>query len=82
MPDDNLLAGLIGAGVMLLLGAIPFFVGWGSAHATIDALKTRMSGVEGQIATIGEIKESLAYIRGKLDQVVPTPPARTRRGAP
>ena len=78
MANGSVVAGLIGAGMALLLAAIPFFVGWGSIQATIEALKTRLAVVEEQAKAITEIREALAYIRGKLDQALPA--TARRRG--
>jgi hypothetical protein len=65
--DSTLTAGLAGAGVMLFLGAAPFFVGWGSLHAMIDALKARMAAAESELATIGRLQADVAYVRGQID---------------
>jgi hypothetical protein len=74
MPDSTVVAGLIGAGVMLALGAIPFFVGWGSIQAKVEALRSRIRVVEAQSGVIGKLQTDVAYIRGRLDQVLPPPP--------
>jgi hypothetical protein len=65
--DSTLTAGLIGAGAMLVLGAIPFFIGWGSIHATLDGLKARMSEAERELSQIDQIRADVSYIRGVLD---------------
>ncbi|MGH7024514.1 MAG: hypothetical protein ACREEB_13130 [Caulobacteraceae bacterium] len=65
--DPSLSAGLIGAGVMFFLAAVPFFVGWGSIHATLEALKARLAAVEAEMAAIRDIKTDVAYIRGRID---------------
>jgi hypothetical protein len=65
--DSTIVAGLMGAGVMLFLSAIPFFIGWGSIHATHEALKLRVRAVEEQMKEIGEMRADISYIRGRLD---------------
>lgn len=75
-PEGALAAGLIGAAVTLGLGTIPFFVGWGSIQATVEALKSRIRVVENQSGVIGKLQTDVAYIRGRLDQVLPPPAPR------
>ncbi|HEY2481585.1 MAG TPA: hypothetical protein VGI30_05240 [Caulobacteraceae bacterium] len=68
MPFDSpVLAAFIGAAVMLFLGSIPFFIGWGSIHATHEALKLRITSLEEQMAQIQAIRADVAYIRGRLE---------------
>ena len=68
MPlDSTLTAGLIGAGVMFLSGAMPFFIGWGSLQANLDALKTRIGAVEEELASIHKLRDDVSYIRGLFD---------------
>ncbi len=65
--DPTIVAALMGGGVALVVASTPFFVAWGSVHATIEALKTRISAVEAELATINALKSDVSFIRGLLE---------------
>ena len=57
-----MLAAVIGAGVMLFIAAVPFFVAWGNLHARVRVL-------EAGFAELGKVQEDVAYMRGKIDGI-------------
>jgi hypothetical protein len=64
--DPSLMAGLIGAGATLVIGATPFLIGWGALHSTVEALKLRVAALEAATDAITQIREDVAFIRGQL----------------
>lgn len=66
--DATIMSGLFGASAVLIPGVAAFFVGWGSIHANLDALKMRVEGLESEMAAINALQKDVSYIRGLLDR--------------
>jgi hypothetical protein len=69
--DPGLGAGLIGGGAAMIVAAVPFFVAWGRLHAEMDAVRTRVDGLEhdlkDELGLLREVQKDVSYIRGVLD---------------
>jgi hypothetical protein len=65
--NPTIAAGLLGAAAMLIPGIVAGLVAWGNVHATIDALKARMTAAETELGKVDQILADVSYIRGILD---------------
>ena len=67
MIEPTIAAGLVGAGAVLAPSLAAALVAWGNIHATIDALKARVTAAEIELRKVDQILADVSYIRGVLD---------------
>jgi hypothetical protein len=65
--DSTLIAGMIGAAIVLSGGVVAFFVEHGVTRATIAGLAARLTTLEGELGKIDTIMADVSYVRGILD---------------
>ena len=79
--NPTVTAGLLGAAAMLLPGIVGALIAWGNIHATIDALKARMTAAEAELGKVDQILADVSYIRGVLDGEARAARTKTAREA-
>jgi hypothetical protein len=79
--NPTIIAGVIGGGAVLIPSGAAALIAWGAIHATIDALKARMTAAETELGKVDQILADVSYIRGVLDGEARAARTKTAREA-